>query len=169
MLGNNENEVKVNVGAQQQQPVPVVYATAQPVAQGAQGGAVPVMATPVQQQQQQPQVIYVQAPPVVVGGRPVLVGGTCACGGAGTIVSQQVSGTQILSFVLLLLFFWPLCWLPFCMDQCCECPRRARTTQHPTQLTLLSPSRSQSPHRHQGSTLCALRRHPLDPGRALLS
>jgi hypothetical protein len=152
MLGNNENDVKVDVGAQQQ-PVPVVYATAQPAAQGgaAMGGAVPVMATPVQQQQQpQPQVIYVQAPPMMVNGRPVLVGGACACGGAGTIVTQQVSGCQILSFVLLLLFFWPLCWLPFCMDQCCECSRRSHTTQHPTDpfVAVSLPIPAQTPRKY---------------------
>jgi hypothetical protein len=137
MLGNNENDLKVDMGgAQQQQQAPagVVYVTAQPAAQGVQapvwGGAqaapvtaTPVTATPVPSQQPQPQVVYVQAPPMVVAGR--YVGGACACGGSGTIVTQQVSGTQILSFVLLLIFFWPLCWLPFCMDQCCECAARA--------------------------------------------
>jgi hypothetical protein len=158
-------------GAQQQQqqaPAAVVYATAQPTGPG-WGGAqaqTPVMATAVPQQQPQPQVIYVQAPPMMVGGRPYVMGGACACGGSGTLVTRQVSGTQILSFVLLLLFFWPVCWLPFCMDQCCECAARA-TPPRPRLTPALA--RAMPRHRYQGDPLRSLRRDPLAAGRALLS
>lgn len=33
-------------------------------------------------------------------------------------ITRKIGTGTIVAFILLLLFFWPLCWLPFVMDDC---------------------------------------------------
>jgi hypothetical protein len=101
--------------------VPAQQAYAQPAyAQPAQPPVAQVyIAQPVTHQQQQPNVVYVQQqqPPVRAGQSPYA--GCRFCGGP-VIVQSQISGQQICWFIVLLLFFWPLCWLPFVMPECAD-------------------------------------------------
>ena len=36
----------------------------------------------------------------------------------GNRIRRVSGGTAFCWFIILLLIFWPLCWLPFCMDSC---------------------------------------------------
>jgi hypothetical protein len=84
-------------GANAPQPPVIVYA--QPVR------GTPVLARPVPSQQPAAQVVFVGAP-------QVLVAGGCYCGGHGVIESRNLSALQLLMFVILLIAFWPIAWLP---------------------------------------------------------
>jgi hypothetical protein len=83
-------DVKVQMPAAAAAAQPVM-ATAVPAGMGA--GAAPHAVPPAMQQ---PQVVYVQAPPMIAG--TVMANGACACGGAGTLVSQQISSCQLIAF-----------------------------------------------------------------------
>ncbi|CAD8174924.1 unnamed protein product [Paramecium octaurelia] len=69
----------------------------------------------------QPQPVVQQQMQVVVQpGVQIANGNSCMrCGRQYTLIStRKVGGQTVLAFLLLLLIFWPLCWLPFIIDDC---------------------------------------------------
>jgi hypothetical protein len=87
----------VYYGSNAPQPPVIVYA------QSVQG--TPVLARPVPPPQPPAQVVFVGAP-------QLLVTGGCYCGGNGVVETRNFSALQLLMFVVLLVTFWPIAWLP---------------------------------------------------------
>mmetsp|Transcript_2786 Transcript_2786/g.3992 ORF Transcript_2786/g.3992 Transcript_2786/m.3992 type:complete len:167 (-) Transcript_2786:106-606(-) len=99
----------VNNGQYQQQPLQQHYQQQPPQQQYNQQ---PVyVSQPVKAPQPPPQVVVVQG---AATPNPY----ACSCGSNQMRESSQVSVTQIAVFIILLICFWPLCWIPFCMPSC---------------------------------------------------
>ena len=110
----------------QQGGMAVAYAqTAQPMAAAAPPYAISgnPYAQTAPQMMVAPQMVAVNMMPT-----PVVMQGPVQAGYGGTtttVVMQAPRGRRLkgeawIWFVVLLIFFWPLCWLPFVMDQCYE-------------------------------------------------
>eukprot|EP00656_Telonema_subtile_P004672 TRINITY_DN12123_c0_g1_i1.p1 TRINITY_DN12123_c0_g1~~TRINITY_DN12123_c0_g1_i1.p1 ORF type:complete len:178 (-),score=28.14 TRINITY_DN12123_c0_g1_i1:128-661(-) len=109
---NKQAPVPVAYAQPQQQPAPVAYAQQPPPQSYGQ---------PVQQAYGQPQQAYGQ-PQQVYAGQPgmVVVGQPQPALQHMTVTRYRMGGAAWCMVCLLILLFWPLCWIPCVCEQCQE-------------------------------------------------